>query len=308
MGRLETLIVHGPVYGGHTTPFYAAPETWLCGADFTPDARTDLYSLGIVAYEVITGVQPFPCDDLEALKKAILNEKRPSVLDVTRHVSHDIDAWIRQVMALHPRYRYANATEALAALNTAIEKSPEAKPYLPIPDLSPHKDHDIDLMDEVDMYDHDEVAGDEDAATYDDSVEVCGEDGYITPEPKPFKKATRPRTKPAGTVAYVSGTEKIKATKQASLCLLDGPDKGRRILIPSKGITLGRAELNPKDNKISSIHFRAIIRGPYLIVEDQGSINGLIVGSIRKRSVKLTNNEQFIVGSTTLQFKKEHML
>jgi tRNA A-37 threonylcarbamoyl transferase component Bud32 len=70
--RSEALTRHGTIFG---TPTYMAPEQAV-GAEV--DGRTDLYSLGIIMYELLTGEPPFPGDDpSELLKQHVIGKVPP---------------------------------------------------------------------------------------------------------------------------------------------------------------------------------------------------------------------------------------
>lgn len=54
------------------TPFYLAPEIWQ-GDKYTD--RSDIWSLGVILYELCTFSKPFLATDIEELKHKVLNEK-----------------------------------------------------------------------------------------------------------------------------------------------------------------------------------------------------------------------------------------
>jgi serine/threonine protein kinase len=93
------------------TPRYAAPEQ-MTGQ--VVDQRADLYSLGAVLYELLTGRPPF--SDFEKLDLGVLNlePKDPQRLnpDIPRELSHVV----LKCLAVSPADRYQNADELLAAL------------------------------------------------------------------------------------------------------------------------------------------------------------------------------------------------
>ena len=101
---------------GHAvgTPMYMSPEQLMAAP---PDARADIYSLGVTYYEMLTGELPYTCDDpadLQEMLEAILgsrlvppSERRPSL--GTGH-----DAVVAHALAQLPakRYRTAGAMRA----------------------------------------------------------------------------------------------------------------------------------------------------------------------------------------------------
>jgi eukaryotic-like serine/threonine-protein kinase len=97
------------------TPAYMAPEQ--AAADPSTDHRADLYALGIVAYEMLTGAPPFHGRSPQALLAAQLSEK-PAPLTSRRYdVSGPLSTLIMQCLEKEPAKRPKNATEVLRALD-----------------------------------------------------------------------------------------------------------------------------------------------------------------------------------------------
>jgi predicted Ser/Thr protein kinase len=85
------------------TSDYIAPEQ-ARGAKAT--AQTDIYSLGIVLYELLTGEVPFTGDNFVAVAMRHINEPVPSVRERRPDVSPRLDAAIRCALAKNPRDRF----------------------------------------------------------------------------------------------------------------------------------------------------------------------------------------------------------
>lgn len=90
------------------TPCYMPPEQWL-GEE--ADARTDIFSLGIVAYELFTGQRPFYSDNLAALGLQILNDEPAPVDQLNPAFPRDLSDVIARAIAKKRDGRYANARE-----------------------------------------------------------------------------------------------------------------------------------------------------------------------------------------------------
>jgi serine/threonine-protein kinase len=91
-----------------------APEQASAGE---VDARTDLYSVGVLAYELFTGRQPFdPRLPLHALIYKHVYETPPSPRSVDPSIPAALDAWIERMLAKHPQDRPASAGEAWSDL------------------------------------------------------------------------------------------------------------------------------------------------------------------------------------------------
>jgi serine/threonine-protein kinase len=103
------------------TPRYISPEVALGrGAD----ARSDIYAVGLLAYEMLAGEPPFEAENhLALLRKHV--EVPPSPL---RRVRKDVPAWLEAVVmraiAKDPAQRFQTPAEMLAALATATPPSP----------------------------------------------------------------------------------------------------------------------------------------------------------------------------------------
>jgi Protein kinase domain/Kelch motif len=104
------------------TVAYTAPEQ-IEGAAVSP--RTDVYSLGCVLFEVLTGRTPYRRDNDLATLWAHVYAPPPSVLELSPDVSSRFDAVVQRAIAKDPAERYASAGElGLAALAAVDEKEP----------------------------------------------------------------------------------------------------------------------------------------------------------------------------------------
>ncbi|WP_438008396.1 protein kinase [Sorangium sp. So ce321] len=99
------------------TPSYMAPEQ-VRGAG-TPDARTDLFALGAVLFECLTGRAPFTGADTEAVLVKILVERPPAVRELRPLAPPALEALVARMLSKDPAGRPASAAEVareLAAL------------------------------------------------------------------------------------------------------------------------------------------------------------------------------------------------
>jgi serine/threonine-protein kinase len=96
---------------------YVAPEQ----VEGRPvDARTDVYSLGCLAYEILVGAQPFRRDSEMAVLMAHVADPPPSLLASRPELPEALDAAVAQAMAKDPGARFASAGEFAAALSEAM--------------------------------------------------------------------------------------------------------------------------------------------------------------------------------------------
>ncbi len=114
----EALSRQGIVYG---TPRYMAPEQCVGGAI---DARTDLYSLGLILYEMLTGASPFAEQDPLKLLRHQISTPIPPMATAAAGVAvpASLEAVVMRLTEKQAEKRYANAKETLAALAAVAEE------------------------------------------------------------------------------------------------------------------------------------------------------------------------------------------
>jgi serine/threonine protein kinase len=84
------------------------------------DQRTDIYSLGITAYEMVTGQRPFPEDDLLALSEMHLSEDIPDPATLRPDLPEDLRRFIFKACARKPAHRYQNVNEVIQTLQPLV--------------------------------------------------------------------------------------------------------------------------------------------------------------------------------------------
>jgi S1-C subfamily serine protease len=104
-----TSLTIGPI----GTPLYMSPEQ--CASDRVTPA-TDQYSLGNVAYELLTGKPPFRGSTPVALGAAIIREKPPAIRPLRPDCPAQIEAAVLKMLAKKPQDRFGSLTEAIAAI------------------------------------------------------------------------------------------------------------------------------------------------------------------------------------------------
>ncbi len=101
---------HGEVFG---TPYYLSPEQATSG---TVDARSDLYSLGVMCYEMLTGAKPYRAPDIEGLLYMHINAPVPSLPEPLSRFQPILD----RTMAKDPRSRFTSAEDLVTACTQLI--------------------------------------------------------------------------------------------------------------------------------------------------------------------------------------------
>jgi serine/threonine protein kinase len=122
VARLDSLDLTGSnALGALGTPSYMAPERFLRRR---ADARSDLFSAGVILHQLLTGVKPFVALDLPELMQKLLNENPPSIIALRPDLWPEIDAVAHKALARNPEDRYQTAERFAEALNAAIEARP----------------------------------------------------------------------------------------------------------------------------------------------------------------------------------------
>jgi len=100
------------------TPAYASPEVLL---EKEPDPRSDIFSLGVVFYEMLAGRNPFRAESIFQTSRRILEETPSPLRSINSAVPLELENIIAKMLAKDPAKRYRWAAEVLADLR-AVER------------------------------------------------------------------------------------------------------------------------------------------------------------------------------------------
>ncbi len=132
------------------TVAYVAPEVAL---GRVPDNKSDLYSLGAVFYEAITGKAPFPSDDPIKVIFGHIHDRPVSPNRLNPKTPQALDECIMKLLEKEPEKRYQSAEDLLKALREIAESFlsevllPSRKPVVVVPSPRPSGAKEVQLID-----------------------------------------------------------------------------------------------------------------------------------------------------------------
>jgi eukaryotic-like serine/threonine-protein kinase len=131
---MDSMTKTGTVIG---TAGYLSPEQ-AQGDRASP--ASDVYALGVVAWEVLTGRRPFEGDTAAAEAAAHVHADVPRISEVRPELPQELDAVFDRALAKDPHARYRSAAELVATLEAALhDAAPETRVLSPAPRRQPSR-------------------------------------------------------------------------------------------------------------------------------------------------------------------------
>src|SRR6185436_5218965 len=96
------------------TPLYMSPEQIRAGPDV--DGRTDIWALGCVLYELLTGVAAFSSPSIMQICAMILERHPPSLREIDSAIPAELEAIVARCLEKEPRLRFQSVGDLAAAL------------------------------------------------------------------------------------------------------------------------------------------------------------------------------------------------
>ncbi|HVF49533.1 MAG TPA: bifunctional serine/threonine-protein kinase/formylglycine-generating enzyme family protein [Pyrinomonadaceae bacterium] len=116
-GELLGSFVAAQTTGLMGSPFYMAPEQW---SEEEPDRRADIYSLGVILYQMLAGEVPFRGGSIPAIMKKHLTSEPPDLRAQNTGVSAEVEAVVRRALEKEPDRRPQTVEEFVAELHRAV--------------------------------------------------------------------------------------------------------------------------------------------------------------------------------------------
>jgi eukaryotic-like serine/threonine-protein kinase len=120
-GELLGSFVQAQTSGLMGSPFYMAPEQW---SDEEPDARADIYSLGVILYQMLSGEVPFKGSSIPSIMKKHLTLQPPSFQSMGVSVPPALEAVVRHALEKEVEARIDSVPNFLRELHAALNSSP----------------------------------------------------------------------------------------------------------------------------------------------------------------------------------------
>jgi serine/threonine-protein kinase len=119
-GELLGSFIAAQTTGLMGSPFYMAPEQW---SDEPPDARADVYSLGVMLFQMLCGEVPFKGSSIPSIMKKHLTTDVPSLASKGVEVPPQIETVVRHALEKEADHRTASADEFSRELGAAMSSA-----------------------------------------------------------------------------------------------------------------------------------------------------------------------------------------
>jgi eukaryotic-like serine/threonine-protein kinase len=116
-GELLGSFIQAQTTGLMGSPYYMAPEQW---ADEDPDSRSDIYSLGVMLYQMLAGDVPFKGSSIPAIMKKHISDQPPKLSDAGVNVSPELEEAIRHTLQKKPEDRTPSVEVFVEELREAV--------------------------------------------------------------------------------------------------------------------------------------------------------------------------------------------
>ena len=278
IAKLEAgeLTAAGRVLG---SPSYMSPEQ---AAGARVDARSDLFSLGSVLYELLTARKAFGGPTLPAILRGLAFEQPPAPTLLVHDLPKGVDAVVARALAKAVADRYASGVILAEDIDDVLNgRWPR---HCPTP--TPPKTAKTILAEPEGLRPATRIGAPAQRSDRSGPVSPVGADGTVR-----------------GSVLG-QGSAALPHGKRVSLAILAGPRQGDVVTLERPQVLIGRAgggvdaDIEIDDPEISRAHATVTCHGHRVVLRDLGSTNGTFVGLSRVEERDLEDHTEFRVGST----------
>jgi serine/threonine protein kinase len=117
LALLNDIGTHGEILG---SPLYIAPEQVISSANVVP--QSDLYSMGVVLFEMLTGELPFTAPDSMDVAVRHVTDRPPDPVEFNPEIPDSVSSIVLRCLAKEPSARYQTGKELIDALTVAVDK------------------------------------------------------------------------------------------------------------------------------------------------------------------------------------------
>ncbi len=118
LALFSTQSTRGEIFG---SPQYIAPEQAISSAKAVP--QSDLYSIGVILYEMFTGILPFDAEEPLELALMQINNPAPSPRKIRPELSPELETVILRALEKRPEKRYPSGKALSVALDHALSRN-----------------------------------------------------------------------------------------------------------------------------------------------------------------------------------------
>ena len=119
-GELLGSFIQAQTTGLMGSPYYMAPEQW---ADDDPDSRSDIYSLGVMLFQMLTGDVPFKGSSIPAIMKKHISDPPPTFAELGLNLPLEVEAAVRHTLQKEKDKRTPSVEVLIEELRMAVEPS-----------------------------------------------------------------------------------------------------------------------------------------------------------------------------------------
>src|SRR5215216_3476428 len=112
-GELLGSFIQAQTTGLMGSPYYMAPEQW---ADEEPNARSDIYSLGVMLYQMLTGDVPFKGSSIPAIMKKHISDPAPTFAELGVDLTPEVEAAVRHTLQKEKEQRTSTVEQMIEEL------------------------------------------------------------------------------------------------------------------------------------------------------------------------------------------------